>query len=897
MALEVGSRLGHYDVTAKIGQGGMGEVWQATDTKLNRQVALKILPEAFATDSERLARFQREAQVLASLNHPGIAAIYGLEEEGDTRALVLELVEGPTLADRIAQGPIPIDEALPIARQIAEALEAAHEAGVIHRDLKPANIKVKSDGTVKVLDFGLAKALDTTPEGDPSLSPTLTAAATQMGVIMGTAAYMSPEQASGETADKRSDIWSFGVVLFEMLTGQRLFTGKTVAHVMAKVLDRDLDLTVLPTTTPAPIKRLLRRCLEREQKRRLRDAGEALAHLEEAATAPGDDSVVVPVAQSGGWRQALPWVVGIALGGVLAGLAVWSLLRPTPPLPRSGGLARFEIITSDTAPLGLSGGVALAVSPDGRHIVYTGRQREGAPLYVRAIDQLDTVPLRGSAGGHGPFVSSDGEWVGYQQSRSLYRIAVGGGVPFPVAQSPHDVVGASWATDGQIIFGSNRAGLFSVSVAGGEPIALTIPNADEGAHMWPSVTPDEHLVFFVTVSDGSPVNGELAVLDRQSGNVTRLGLSGLSPKYVRTGHLLYGVADGAVHAVGFDLQRLEAIGAPVPVVQDVHVTPNGAGNFAVSDDGRLTYVSTLSTSEARQSLVWVDRQGQSTATGLPIAAYRNPQVSGDGNLINYVIHDSDAGYLRSSNWTFDLVRNVPQKLDFASNQSVTRWSPDGNRYVFSADPEQGLAFNLYARDRGRPEPRQLTSTDFESIVASWSADGEWVVYIEDSPETGNDIWMVPSDGSAEPTLILGTSADETQPTASPDGSWLAYRSDGGLGTAEIFVEPFLSAGVPTQVSAGGGTEPAWSVDGRELYYRGGTHVMAVSVGSGEELELGRPAELFEDRFARTSLRIPNYAVAPDGRFLMVEQVEEPESPRINVVLNWYEELRRLVPVD
>ena len=336
MALNVGSRLGHYDVTALIGEGGMGQVYQATDTKLNRQVALKILPEAFATDPDRLARFQREAQVLASLNHPGIAAIYGLEESEGTKALVLELVEGPTLADRISKGPIPVDEALPIAKQIAEALEAAHEAGVIHRDLKPANIKVRDDGAVKVLDFGLAKALDTTPQGDPSQSPTLTAAATQMGVIMGTEAYMSPEQAVGQTADKRSDLWSFGVVLFEMLSGQRLFTGETVAHVMAKVLDRALDLTVLPTTTPPPVTRLLRRCLERQRKRRLSDAGEVLAHLEEAATAPPEGaSSAALVVRPAGWRQTLPLALSMsAVSLVVGGFAVWGLARPAePPRP------------------------------------------------------------------------------------------------------------------------------------------------------------------------------------------------------------------------------------------------------------------------------------------------------------------------------------------------------------------------------------------------------------------------------------------------------------------------------------------------------------------------------------------------------------------------------------
>ena len=389
MPLEPGTSLGPYSVTAKIGEGGMGEVYQATDTKLNRQVALKILPEAFASDPDRLARFQREAQVLASLNHPNIAAIHGLEESEGQRALVLELVEGPTLADRIAQGPIPVDEALPIAKQIAEALEAAHEAGVIHRDLKPANIKVRDDGTVKVLDFGLAKALDTAPEGDPSQSPTLTAAATQMGVIMGTAAYMSPEQGAGQPTDTRSDIWSLGVVLFEMFTGQRLFTGKTVSHVLAKVLERDVDFGALPTTTPEPCRRLLRRCLEREPKRRLRDLAEAIFHLEEAATAPAHGSSAATPAASAqpGWKPALPWLAGLAVV-VVSSLAVWGVMRQEPR-----PLTRFRVVL----PTGVQPTDVL-ISPDGRTIAVGGQAGTERQVYLRPLGQLDALPVRGTEG-------------------------------------------------------------------------------------------------------------------------------------------------------------------------------------------------------------------------------------------------------------------------------------------------------------------------------------------------------------------------------------------------------------------------------------------------------------------------------------------------------------------
>ena len=417
MALAVGSRLGHYDVTARIGEGGMGQVYQATDTKLNRQVALKILPEAFATDPDRLARFQREAQVLASLNHPGIAAIYGLEESGDTRALVLELVEGPTLADRIAQGPIPLDEVLPIAKQIAEALEAAHEQGVIHRDLKPANIKVKDDGTVKVLDFGLAKALDTTPQGDPSQSPTLTAAATQMGVIMGTAAYMSPEQARGRPVDKRADIWSFGAVLFEMLTGRRPFEGRDVSETLGAVLRLDPDWDALPGNTPPRMSTLIRRCLEKEPKQRVHDVADVRLAMEGGFETAASASPPIG-SQLTGWRQALPLALGIsAVAVVITGLAVWTL-KPSPQSPVD--LMRFAIATSETDALRISPNTRdLAFSPDGTRVVYRGPGvgGNGSQLFLRPLDQIVGAPLRGTEGAISPFMSPDGQWgrIRYRQ--------------------------------------------------------------------------------------------------------------------------------------------------------------------------------------------------------------------------------------------------------------------------------------------------------------------------------------------------------------------------------------------------------------------------------------------------------------------------------------------------
>ena len=818
MALTVGSRLGHYDVTALIGEGGMGQVYLAADTKLNRQVALKILPEAFATDPDRLARFQREAQVLASLNHPGIAAIYGIEEQDGTRALVLELVEGPTLADRISKGPIPLDEALPIAKQIAEALEAAHEAGVIHRDLKPANIKVKEDGTVKVLDFGLAKALDTTPEGDPSPSPTLTAAATQMGVIMGTAAYMSPEQAAGQTADKRSDLWSFGVVLFEMLTAQRLFTGETVSHVLAKVLERELDFSTLPTSTPAPIKRLLRRCLERKPKRRLSDAGEALIHLEEATTTPVEDpslaTAVTPVAQPAVWRQALPLALAaVIVGSLITGLAVWTMTRPDV-----GDLMRFAIVPPDTAPLDVSGrNRHLVISPDGTQIIYGS---PGGSLHVRPIDELIGVPLRGGENARGPFVSPDGQWVGFVRPGTLQKVSIFGGPPVTLAESPSGFLGASWETDDQVIFGTG-AGLFRVSGDEGEPEALTTLDTEQGenTHSWPFVIPDREAVVFV-ISTGAPRStGQLAVLNLATDEVTRLGLAGVSPHYVSTGHLVYASADGSVRGVPFDANSLEVTGNPVPLIESVRGNASGAADFSISDNGRLVYVAGTAGSGAAQSLVWVDRDGREEAIDAEPRNYRGLRVAPDGERAAVVVRDGDGN---EDVLIYDLVRDIPTRLTFdAASDSFPVWSPDGKRVVFASLRGGGVIRRLFSKAAdGTGEVQRLTTAETYQISSSWSSDGTAMVVVERDPQNGLfDIAVLAMDDERASETLIETEFNDVFPEISPDRQWIAYESNES-GQREIYVRPFPNVDTGKwQVSRGGGRKPMWAPDGRELFYR------------------------------------------------------------------------------
>ena len=580
-----------------------------------RSAASSYLPEAFATDPDRLARFQREAQVLASLNHPGIAAIYGIEEAEGTRALVLELVEGPTLADRIAHGAIPVDEALPIAKQIAEAVEAAHEAGVIHRDLKPANIKVREDGTVKVLDFGLAKALAGDVSGtDLSQSPTVTASGTREGVILGTAAYMSPEQARGKLLDRRTDIWSFGCVLYEILTRRSPFLGETLSDTIAKVLGHEPDWQALPTNTPALLRRLLRRCLNKDSKERLRDIGDARVEIRQAVTAPLAEDVAgtLPASpQAAGWRQALPLVVGVsAVAVVITGLAVWSLTRPAA-LPAAPTM-RFDV-TSPAQPLALSGQAHdIAISPDGLYAVYRGADA----LHVRRFDQLAGTPLPGTEQGFSPFISPDGASVGFYDvaTTGLSRVSIHEGTVERITGTP-PLRGASWGSDNTIVFSTNSGGLWRVSANGGEPEILTSPENYRLNHEWPHFLPGGQAVLF-TISQYSSIDtARIAVLDLDSGEKTVLLEDGTSPRYVSTGHVVY-ASNGTLRAAPFSLDRLAVTGNAVQVLEGVVTKTRGAADFSVASDGSLLYVAGT-TQQQGYHLVWVDHQGKEEALPVP----------------------------------------------------------------------------------------------------------------------------------------------------------------------------------------------------------------------------------------------------------------------------------------
>jgi serine/threonine-protein kinase len=901
MALTVGSRLGHYDVTALIGEGGMGQVYQATDTKLNRQVALKILPDAFASDPDRLARFQREAQVLASLNHPNIAAIHGLEDSEGTKALVLELVEGPTLADRIAQGPIDVDEALPIAKQIAEALEAAHEAGVIHRDLKPANIKVREDGTVKVLDFGLAKALDTTPEGDPSLSPTLTAAATQMGVIMGTAAYMSPEQARGKPVDKRADIWSFGVVLLEMVTGRRVFEGEDVSMTLSSVLQREPDWSHVPSAVSPSLSVFLRRCLEKDPKQRIPDIAAMRLALEGAFETTPVSTSDAATPQPDGWRQALPWVAGLVLA-VVTGVAVWSLAQPDEPR-----LSRFPLgaVPSPTLATGLTPSVVM--SPDGTRVVYVsteGPVEAVGQLYVREIDQLEAVPLRGAVGIN-PFFSDDGDSVGFRGAGladdNLYRVSILGGPADRLSEELNGIYGASWGPDETIVLASVAPGpLVRLSAAGGERQPLTELLDGETAHRWPEYLPGGEAVLFTVVKgEEGAENMEIWVLELTSDQRELLVSGGSNPHYAPTGHLVYGV-DGTLRAVPFDLDGLAVTGSSIPVLEGVVTQSSGAAHFSLGQDGSLVYATGDGDSVVQHSLVWVDRQGNEEPAAAQVRDYYSVQLAPDGRRAvaqvgsapssDLVVYDLEQG--TSSVFTFD------QGLDFHP-----LWARDGER-IFWTSPREGSLDIFWKAADGTGQVERLTTSENAQVPASWSADGQTLVMIESRPDTNADVGLLSIDGGEPIEWLLTGDSSETFPDVSPDGRWMAYTTDRS-GRYEVIVQPFpnIEDGRWT-ISQDGGFSPKWGPDG-ELFFRTseGAIMMATNV-IDPTFSPGTPVRLFDGPYLIGNPVSPRtFDVSPDGqRLLMIKEegattdatVEEAE---IKIVLNWTDELTRLVPTN
>ena len=893
MVLESGSRLGPYEITVPIGAGGMGQVYRARDTNLGRDVAIKVLPDLFAEDPERLARFQREAQVLASLNHPNIASIYGLEEVEGVRALVLELVEGPTLAERIAQGPIPLDEVLPIAKQIAEGLEAAHEKNIIHRDLKPANVKLREDGTVKVLDFGLAKALEGDEGSDPSESPTMTAAATRAGVIMGTAAYMSPEQARGKTVDRRADIWAFGVVLWEMLTGRRLFAGETVTDTLAAVIREELDWNKLPSDTPAPIREILRRSLTRDLKRRFQAIGEARIAIEEHLDNPVDLSqVAIARAPAPAWLRVSPWIAIIMAAAFLASL--WALWRPEEPAEQTPVRLRMEMPAEASLV-----GFEPAFSPDGKLLAYATGTGSKRAIYLRAMNQLETKQVPGTERPSSLFFSPDGQWIAFHENYNLKlkKVSVNGSTLITLCDAL-PIAGGVWGVDDTIVFGQRTGGLMRLPAAGGAPEELTRLLPNEETHGWPHFLPGGSALLFASIPRGSSISGaNIEVLDLGSGEREVVHRGGIAPSYLPTGHMAY-FAEGTLFVVPFDLDRLEISGTPVPVLQSISFNQYSKMNpFTYSASGTLLYLPGGSNSLMLMP-AWVDRRGNTNPLpNIRAADFWKPAISPESTHIALQRNGEE----RSDIWVYELARGSFSRLTFEARNYWPVWTPD-SRFITFGSYRSGNSQLFRKRADGSGDAEELTQ-DLGRIVwpNAWLQNGNTLTFSAESGDTLEDLWMLRMDekdkpGSPEP--FLETRFNERDAAFSPDGHWIAYMSNESR-RWEVYVRPFPKGDGKWQVSTGGGWLPIWARNTQELFYRNGEKMMAVTYSSTDNTFLTEPPR---ELFVVPTMDDVNHAtfdVTRDGqRFIVLLPQEDPSAPTTGhaiLVLNWFDEIKRLVP--
>jgi serine/threonine protein kinase/Tol biopolymer transport system component len=921
MTLAPGARLGPYEILAAIGAGGMGEVYRARDTRLGRDVAIKILPDQFAVDADRVARFQREAQVLASLNDPHIAQIYGIEEVSGARALVLELVDGPTLADRIAQDPrgIPIDDALAIARQIAAALEAAHEHGIVHRDLKPANIKLTQDGIVKVLDFGLAKALgqadgghysNVHPPMDLSASPTITspAMATHMGIILGTAVYMSPEQAKGKPADKRSDIWAFGCVLYETLTGRRAFDGEDLTDVVAAVVRGEPDWSALPTDLPAHVRTLLKGCLEKDRKARLADVAVIRYILDQGSSPPVQREISPPR------RQRVPRVALAAIG-VLAtlalGAAAVAVWRPWDVEPARSGPIRLTADIGADASLSDVFGASAILSPDGTHVAFataSSASGQGTGLYLRRLDQLQATLLAGTEGAQNPFFSPDGKWIGFFAAGKVKKISVTGGSVVTLCDAPIGR-GGSWGDDGWIVFTPAAAAgtaMQRVSSEGGTPEKTFKPAEGESTHRWPQVLPGSKAVIYTSPTILGNFN-VASIVAQALPNGTRkvLVTNAFYGRYVASGHLLF-VRDGTVFAAPFDVERLEVTGPAVPVIEGARSnSQSGGAQFDVSSNGTLVYIAGAALVDS-VPIRWLDRSGKLSVLRSVPSNWSNPSFSPDGRRLAVDIHDG----LQSDIWIYDWERDTLSRRTFhPADDARPVWSPDGTRIAFASRRDDPSAFNIYwQKADGTGEAERLTTSKNPQWPSSFHPNGRVLAIFESSPAGPTDLKMVPIEGdentgwkAGTPTVFLNAPYQESSGMFSPDGKWIAYMSNEG-GRNEIFVQPYPGPGGKYQISPGSADDPTWSRTASEFLFLNTTElrlmVMPYHV-EGSTFVAGKPVPLNETRISgRPRPPSRDLDLHPDGQRFVVAGTESEEAQRLDrvvFVFNFFDELRRIAP--
>jgi eukaryotic-like serine/threonine-protein kinase len=908
LSLTPGTRVGAYEVLALLGSGGMGEVYRARDTRLQRDVALKVLPDAFTLDADRLARFKREAQLLASLNHQNIGAIYGLEQADGAQALVLELVEGPTLAERLQQGRLPVEEALAHAIQVAEALETAHEQGIVHRDLKPANVKLTKTGSVKVLDFGLAKAMERRPAaGTIANSPTLSVLATQAGIIMGTAAYMSPEQAKGAETDRRADIFSFGVVLYEMLTGRQPFHGETAAEIMASVLIRDADVSALPADLNPRIQALIKRCLEKHPRKRWQAIGDVRAELESIAAAPyrsdtAPAHIVMPL-----WKRALPVAVGVVVTAAASTLANRWLANPP-----AREIVRFSIPAPDFR----GQAAAIAMSPDGTRLLYVGVfDTDKSQLMMRSLGDWETRPIPGTAtvgAIQSPTFSPDGRFVAYfdVQTRTLKKIAVTGGAAVTLCTAPPTGVpiGISWRAD-MIAFSlgtgtsmGQGAGIFTVSSNGGEPHLAVRIDAGSAASR-PQIVDDRGSILFAMAPSGLNSIGrwDAARIILQTPDGTRHVVldGGTDPRSLPSGHLLYAVG-GTILAIPFDVASARVTGAPFPVLEGVARSPTGSSaQFGISASGSIAYVPGPATGSSGRTLGLMN-VGNGKVQPLPMApnAYAHPRLSPDGHLVAVASDDGRDATI----WIYDVVRGgPPRRLTFSGHNRSPIWTPDGQFITYQSDRDGNRGLFLQRAD-GTGTVERLTKAEagFEHFPESWTPDGKILSFTMRSPMSS--VWTVSREGDRAPKPLL-QSKDRSYWSSefSPDGRWITYSSNELTGiTGQVFVQPFPPTGAKFMVTTQVSGTPAWSRDGKRLFFAYSDRVFAADIQTSPVITASQSVELPAHGNLASTPGDRHFDPMTDGEHLLVVLTDPSEDPsrgnrQINVVTNWVEELMRRVP--
>ncbi len=906
--LKAGTKLGAYEVTARIGVGGMGEVYQAHDTKLGRDVAIKVLPEAFAHDADRLSRFQREAKMLAALNHPNIATIYGLEQSGGTSYLVMELVPGATLAERIKrEGPVPVEEALTIAKQIAEALEAAHEKSIIHRDLKPANVKVTPEGKVKVLDFGLAKAFEGDASNvDMSNSPTLSMAATMQGVILGTAAYMSPEQARGKSVDKSTDIWAFGCVLYELLTAKQAFHGEDVTDILAAVVRAEPEWEALPAATPLKIRDLLRRCLQKDKAQRMQSAGDARIEIHESLVAPATEMGSIPAAAARGWRGHLAWAAAAVCALIAIAFAIgFALSAPKPQLP-----VHVAAEIGADASLVTGGGSSVVLSPDGTRLAFVAAGSDQiSRIFIRPLDQLKATALTGTENARDPFFSPDGQWIGFFAEGKLKKISIQGEGEVTLCDARDDRGGA-WSEDGTIVFNpANLVALSKVPAGGGtcDPLTALDKQAGETTHRWPEMLPGDKAVLFTSSTiAGSYENADIMVYSMSSGAKKTVLRGGYYARYLPSGNLVY-MHEGTLFAVPFDLNRLEVTGQPTPILEGVSATPNanGGAQFSFSKTGNLAYIAGLGGEGQNVSIDWMDREGKFTPLREASGNYMDPSFSPDGKRLALDMSDGK----RIDIWVDDWERDSLTRLTFDGlNNRVPIWTPDGQRITYSSQ-EKGGTYNLWwIRADGAGNAQRLTQSKNIQTPASWRPDGKVLSFWEINPDTSYDVMTLPVGGDeksgwkpGEAKPFVNTAFVELDPAFSPDGRWLAYASNQS-GNFEVYVQPFPGPGGKWQISTGGGVMPKWSRDGKQLFYRTPNNkiMFAGYTASGDSFHAEKPQLWSPGQFTNNGLvAYYNFDLYPDGKRIAVLKApgagQNASVNKVDFIFNFFDELRSKVP--